>query len=221
MSARSSAMESAIQSTDKATISATRLFLREGTHAEHVRLNQHPLLRGITRPDYPMSMYKLVLVAYFHFYGAVEDAIDRTLDSLEVSFSYAPRRKLQWIRDDLEKLGIDPEDARFLPATPLIPLAVMNLGQLVGVLYTIEGSSLGGQVISRHLATHLGLMPANGARFFFGYGEQIPEFWREFEMFIDATLTNDEAKNGARDYARKTFALMERILDDYHAKQPN
>jgi heme oxygenase len=216
MNVGASVIENSMPIEDKPVISAARLFLRNETHADHVRLNQHPLLRGITSPDYPISMYCLVLVAYYHFYAAVEDAIDRSLDGLAVSFSYDPRRKLQWIRDDLEKFGIDPEDSRFLTASSLAPLVVMNVGQLVGLLYTIEGSSLGGQVISRHLATQHGLTPTNGARFFFGYGEQIPQFWREFELFMEATLTHDEAKRSAAEYAKKTFALTEKTLDEYH-----
>lgn len=221
MSEGANRAEHLMRGDNRTAISAARTFLRDETHAEHVRLNQHPLLCGITRPDYPIAMYRLVLVAYYHFYCTVEEAIDRSLDVLEVSFSYEPRRKLQWIRDDLEKFGIDPDDPRFLSVSSLAPLEVMNLGQLVGLLYTIEGSSLGGTVISRHLATHHGLTPANGARFFFGYGDQIPEFWREFEVFMDATLIHDEAKSWAKDYAKKTFAMMEKTLDDYHANAAN
>ena len=60
-------------------LSAVRRLLRDGTHAEHVRLNQHPLLAGITRPDYALTTYQLVLTAYFHFYRALEAAIDQAL----------------------------------------------------------------------------------------------------------------------------------------------
>ncbi|MBU1602234.1 MAG: biliverdin-producing heme oxygenase [Gammaproteobacteria bacterium] len=210
-----------MHSADNSVASVVRQLLRDETHAEHVRLNQHPLLRGITRSDYSMAMYRLVLVAYHHFYRVVESAIDRSLSSLTISFSYEPRRKLQWIAEDLEKLGIDPQDSHFFTASPLASLPVLNVGQLVGLLYTVEGSSLGGQVISRHLATHHGLTPANGARFFYGYGERIPEFWREFERFMDTTLIDDEAISCATDSAKKTFAMMESILDGCHAQQAN
>ena len=190
-----------MQAVENSAISPARRLLREETHAEHVRLNQHPLLRGITKPDYPMSMYRLVLVAYYHFYGAIENAIDHSLSAQSVAF-----------------FGIDPEDAALLPRTVLATLNIMNIGQLVGLLYTIEGSSLGGQVISRHLEMHHGLTPANGARFFYGYGERIPEFWKDFEVFMDASLTDDQARSSAKEMAKMTFAMMESTLDDYLAK---
>lgn len=195
--------------------SPARQLLREHTHHQHVRLNQHPLLRGITRPGYSLGMYKLVLAAYFHFYRAVEAAIDRSLATQSLNFSYDPRRKLQWIRDDLLHFGIDPEEDAFRPARPVCLPDIPDAGQLVGLLYTIEGSSMGGQVISGYLASNLGLNPEQGARFFHGYGDQIVSFWNQFEAFMDVTLTCDEAQSRANDSASSTFAMMEAILDEY------
>ena len=202
-------------------ISGVRRLLRDGTHAEHVRLNQHGLLRGITRPGYPLSMYQRVLAAYYHFYGAIEAAIDRSLDEQGVAFSYEPRRKLQWIKDDLSYFEINPEEEVHQPNSPIALPDSFNTGQLVGVLYTIEGSSLGGQVISQHLETHMGLTPEKGARFFYGYGGRIPEFWRQFQEFMDDTLTREEMKNDATNTAKSTFVMMESILDDYLDRHAN
>jgi heme oxygenase len=160
-------------------------------------------------------MYQLVLVAYFHFYRAVEAAIDRSLAAQSLDFSYEPRRKLQWIRADLLHFGINPEEDRFKPAVPVGPLDILDAGQLVGLLYTIEGSSMGGQVISGFLASNLALSPKSGARFFYGYGDQVVSFWNQFEAFMDATLTGDAIQSRANDSARSTFAMMESILDEY------
>lgn len=205
----------------KPPISAVRQFLRDSTHGEHVRLNQHPLLAGITRPDYSLSRYQLVLVAYYHFYKIIEGAISEFLATRTLSFSYHRRLKLQWIEEDLMRFGIDPEAPALLPRSPIEPLELCDVGQFVGVLYTIEGSSLGGQVISRHLEAHLGLTVTTGARFFHGYGPDIASCWRQTEEFIDATLTSDEIRDSATSAAKTTFSLMESLLDDYHlAHQP-
>ncbi len=64
------------------------------------------------------------------------------------------------------------EDLSFLHETPLqlnptMNLPVINsLGRLVGALYVLDGSTLGGQLISRQLNQHLGLTLNTGARFF-------------------------------------------------------
>ena len=90
-------------------LSPARQLLRNATHIDHVRLNQHPLLLGITRPEYSLDMYGSVLRAYFQFYQALEAAIDRCLASLPIDFDYAPRRKLPWLGADLAYFAIAPE----------------------------------------------------------------------------------------------------------------
>lgn len=199
-------------------LSDVRRLLRDGTHAEHVRLNQHPLLAGITRPDYALTTYQLVLTAYFHFYRALEAAIDQALAAGLSRFVYAPRRKLPWLVEDLAYFGIDPELAFRQAGISLPAMTLTDEGQLLGALYTIEGSSLGGQVISRHLATHLALSPDQGARFFYGYGDQTMPLWQQFDSFINAALTHEAVRQSALQAARTTFATMEAVLDEYLAR---
>ena len=77
-------------------------------------------------------------------------------------FNYAERRKFPWLMEDLSFLHETP-----LQLNPTMNLPVINsLGRLVGALYVLEGSTLGGQLISRQLNQHLGLTLNTGARFF-------------------------------------------------------
>lgn len=195
-----------------------RKLLRDATHVEHVRLNQHPLLIGIARPGYALSTYRLVLAAYYHFYRELELAIDQALGAGVSSFVYGSRRKLSWLVSDLKFLGIDPDLPAHRPRTPLASMVLADEGQLLGALYTIEGSSLGGQVISRHLATHLGLSAPAGARFFHGYGDATTLLWAQFESFMNAALIDEAKLSRARHTAKSTFATMEAVLDDYVAR---
>lgn len=195
-----------------------RAALRKGTHPDHVRLNGHPLLVGITRPDYPADHYLRVLVAYFHFYRALEHSIDRCLAAGIYGFDYGPRRKLPWLEADLAFFGLDPDKAGNAPASGIDEIDIGGKGALVGVLYTIEGSSLGGQVISRYLAQHMGLRPEQGGRFFYGYGDDIPIMWAAFEVFMEAQLDTANLQAEAVLAARQLFSLMERVLDEYATK---
>ncbi|MFZ2269620.1 MAG: biliverdin-producing heme oxygenase [Azonexus sp.] len=197
-----------------ATIAA-RLYLRNGTHPDHVRLNQHPLLSGMTRPGYELASYQRVLSAYFHFYRTIEAAIDQALAAGVSGFVYEARRKLPWIVCDLEHFAIDPASLVDRPYIPAVQFSFADEGALLGTLYTIEGSSLGGQVISRYLAEHLALTPAAGGRFFHGYGAQTLLFWEEFETFLNAALSSESARRSALAAAKSTFAMMESVLDEY------
>lgn len=196
--------------------SPARQFLRDATHPAHIRLNRHPLLAGITKPDYPLASYHRVLQTYFGFYASVEDAITRYLAETPVfvnsdgdRFDYASRMKTPWLRQDLLQANIDPETITVRPGEFKITTPL----QLVGVLYTIEGSSLGGEVISERISRNLGLTSAAGGRFFYGYGEHILALWHEFESFMDFSLSSPDQMNVAAFAAVQTFCDMEQMLD--------
>lgn len=189
--------------------------LRSGTHSEHIRLNQHPMLVGLTRPSYPMARYRMLMAAYYHFYRAVEDGIEQFGDA---TFPYAPRRKLPWLIDDLAYLEMDPLAADNLPRQRLPDMTPADIAELAGVLYTIEGSTLGGQVISRHLSVHQGLGPDRGGRFFFAYSDLTDQCWHQFNSFLNATLVTNAMIERAVSAARRTFAFIETILDDFHER---
>lgn len=202
----------------EAGISPVRQLLRDGTHAAHVRLNQHPLLHGLVKPGYPLNRYLLLLVAYYHFYKAVEARIDQFSGAAALAFSYEDRRKLPWLETDLRHFGIDPAFASNLPGARLAVREVLSVGEMLGLLYTIEGSTLGGQVIAKHLDQHLGLRADNGARFFSGYADDTRCRWRELEVFMEATLVDERTQTQAIERARETFLLIETVLDGYLAR---
>lgn len=194
-----------------------RALLRDATHAAHVRLNRHGLLAGLVKPKYSHASYARVLVAYYHFYRALEPAIDGYLAHAGVDFDYGVRRKTGWLAHDLRALGIDPDAPAWLPPHPPAGAAIASTAQLVGTLYTIEGSTLGGQLIARQLALNLGLTPANGALFFHGYGEHTQARWTHFLNFMEAQCAGSAERAVAAGSACATFAAMEALLDDYTA----
>jgi len=197
---------------------SARQYLRDGTHAEHVRLNQHPLLNGITRSSYALTSYQQVLQAYFYFYRDIEAAIDRALAAGLSRFAYEARRKLPWIVSDLACFGIDARRLEGRPEALRGGLDFATEAELMGALYAIEGSTMGGQVISSALAVHLGLTPATGARFFHAYGEQTMPLWQDFETFMNAVVDHDNERLRALAAAKSIFAMMESVLDEYFVR---
>ena len=194
--------------------------LQRFTHAAHVRINQHPLLTGLTRPGYPLDRYVALLAAYRHIYAVIEHGIDTFLGSNVVPFSYSERRKLPWLLADLQHFGIDPESPAFSPLRPVVLAPLANCGALIGTLYAIEGATLGGQVISRHLAESLALTPSAGACFFSGYGDasETQKRWQEFGVFADSVRHDPEQQGAAELAALAVFELIEGQLNDYHAR---
>ncbi|TRZ98546.1 MAG: hypothetical protein D4R84_03495 [Rhodocyclaceae bacterium] len=205
---------------DSALPDSLHQLLRTRTHAAHERLNQHPLLEGLTQPGYPLRSYWLVLSACYHFYCAMESLIESASEQSKTGFDYVPRRKLGWLHQDLiDSFHIDPEDAFWRPTREFQPIRIEDQADLVGALYVIEGATLGGQVISRHIqAGQLGVSAEHGGRFFHGYGEQTASRWNEFLSVAEQACPDAAQREKAARAALAVFAEAEAVLNDYSAR---
>ena len=174
----------------KNTESAVRAGMRSASHSCHVRINHHPLLRGLASRESLLSDYCIVLIAYFHLFDKLETRIDEFLKQTPVAFDYSKRTKLSWLEQDLLFFNKDPYHESNLPANPVDFPEINNVGQLIGLLYAIEGSTLGGQLISVNLSQNHNLTIVHGARFFNGYAENTGSHWEEFCRFADSIQNN-------------------------------
>ena len=84
--------------------------------------------------------------------------------------------------------------------------------RIFGSLYVIEGSTLGGQVISRHLKQKFELDEANGAAFFSGYGKETGKMWNGFRESITAFAENNTNKEEIIAGANETFEKIGKYL---------
>lgn len=89
-----------------------------------------------------------------------------------------PRRRLHLLSADLAVLGFSPAAIAALPACPLPMLR--DPSEALGSLYVMEGSTLGGRIIQRHVAQRLGLDGGSGCSYFAGYGAETGRMWRSF-----------------------------------------
>ena len=81
---------------------------------------------------------------------------------------------------DLLAFGVEPSGLPLCLERP----RPRTRAEAFGVLYVVEGATLGGQVLSRHLEETLGLGSANGARFFHGYGSRTGAMWQAFRKAL-------------------------------------
>lgn len=125
--------------------------------------------------------YIRILQLFYSFFGALEDQINQYVGADQLA-DYAERRKTLSIRNDIIALnGTVPDKA---PASDL-PVMV-NALQAFGALYVIEGSTLGGQVISKMITKQLGAGMENGLSFFRSYGENTMAMWNSFKIVLEA-----------------------------------
>lgn len=178
--------------------------LRQATKLPHHFLDHHPVLLPLIRADLDIVQYGDALAALYDIYAQAELWVLEFLAQNAGLFDYGSRRKLPALDSDLSVLRRSPVQTEiFFTASPTI-------GSLIGILYTLEGSTLGGQFIVRNLSElpHAALP----MRFFTGYGDLTQQRWEEFLRFADATCPVDEYEE-ATAAAVSLFSALKTHLD--------
>jgi heme oxygenase (biliverdin-IX-beta and delta-forming) len=171
--------------------------IRSETRPFHERLERQMILM---RPDLSLARYRDVLEAFHGFYKPWEAAIFPLLDSA-LPASLASRRKLPLLEEDIRALGGSPESVACCPDLP----STGDLALALGSMYVLEGSTLGGQIISRHLARRFCFPKQGGCRFFTAYGPETGRMWREFGAILE-NQSGPEFDDQAVSSACATFA---------------
>lgn len=128
--------------------------LRERSAAAHREVEAHPLLRDLLQPTLTRAHYVTVLSAFLGWYATLEAWLRPAADALSARWTpcawrYRPR--VPALERDLAQL-CDRTDV--LAAPPLA--CASGASALIGVLYVVEGSSLGGRVIAGRVRASLG-----------------------------------------------------------------
>lgn len=156
--------------------------------------------------------YTQLIQRFFALYSLLEQGAENMLglrawhkDMLRVGLRWSEREKLPMLAADLAALGSPPEK----PITRCIePLRLDNFAAVLGCIYVLEGSTLGGQVITRRLGDQLGLTPTTGLAFFNGYGTKTGAMWRQTRAVLGTELADPASLDAAVLAAQQTFHLF-------------
>ncbi|MDB4946989.1 MAG: bphO [Labilithrix sp.] len=161
--------------------------LRASTQAAHARIEAAlPLMS----PSLTRETYLGLLEGFFGFHAPIEPALLSLVFANDAVFAEDDRRKVPLLLADLCALGRTAAEVAALPRCADLP-CVTSLSQALGVLYVLEGATLGGRIIVRHLHERLALGPTTGAAFFGGYGDRTGSMWKRFCLHVDASLLVD------------------------------
>ena len=153
-----------------------RLRLRSETATHHQKLEDG--LRLLS-PDLTAERYRKILEGFFAVHKELEshlaDFQKAHPDSAAATLYLPTRKKLAWLFEDLGwqtdrsvERNVRPFDLRW----------ANEEAALWGLLYVIEGSTLGGQVLNRGLKSFslVGL----GTRYFESYRSDVGRLWQQF-----------------------------------------
>lgn len=179
--------------------------LREATRGEHERTERAVEGRffdeggGIDREG-----YRALLEAFLGLYRPLEERIvpasRRHLDS----FGY--RRRVGRLERDLRALGCSEDHLDELPTLSRDELPdVDGPHRLMGCLYVVEGSELGGRVIRKRLEEELDEDALRADAFFGTDPGRVRERWTDFRAELGRRLAPGDPLEAAAEAARATF----------------
>ena len=178
-------------------------LLRETTAASHARLEQSLDLLGSSAQA---ARFRALLERFHGFHRVWEPAL---ADALGRDDFLVARQRTSLLHADLLALGMRATDIEALPACVEAAGLCGSAPAALGSLYVLEGSTLGGRHIARHLAGAPWL-PPGGLRYFDPHGARTGQRWQETLARLEeapAAWQHDMA-----DAAVATFDLLHRWL---------
>ncbi|AWH86021.1 heme oxygenase [Flavobacterium album] len=160
--------------------------LRQATAKSHTDLEELPISASVTDTNVTNSEYAGYLKLMRDVTADTEENIFPLLEGIIPDLMQ--RSKTHHIDADLAVLGIEI-GTHSRPVTR--NLKEISTGFALGIMYVVEGSSLGGRVILKNISAALGYDAENGASYFAGYGGQTGSYWKNFL----SALSQYEAEN--------------------------
>jgi len=176
-------------------------LLRVGTADHHAALETRLNLEGRVSDR---QHWLAVLERFYGFHVVWERAL-RQYSALS-AFSQ-PRSRLAHLRRDLTALGRTSAEIERLPECLAAASLTADEARAIGSIYVMEGSTLGGRVISRALAG-ADWAPDGGLAYFNPYGAETGRMWRSFQAWADERVASGE-ETAVLAGARGTFGLLQ------------
>ncbi len=164
--------------------------LRDETQSSHKEIESVSCFKRLFSPDYSLEEYRNLLIGFYGYHEAIESILFEELPEFSVT-TLQHRSKCSSIILDLQALGINKDDIIQLPLCDKLP-QLNSFAQHMGAFYVLEGSTLGGQVISRRLLEHFGQQILQALNYYQCYGEQVGTEWRNFQVFLSQHFNNDD-----------------------------
>ncbi len=179
-------------------------LLKDVTHESHAALElQMPLLDADLRP----TAYQHMVQKLYTFHKPLEILLLSSPSFADIGIEYAERAKTARLARDLEALGLRASDIEQMPLCDTLP-PLEKQSHIWGCLYVLEGATLGGQIVARHLQASLKLTPETGASYFSGYGVQTGPRWKAFCTLLTAYAARVDDTSDIIAGANATYATL-------------
>lgn len=170
---------------------------KEATKDLHQQVEEENLARFIMDHSMDMETYKLLLLQNFLAYQKTENAIAPFINDYQ-------GQKHEQLQKDLEQLEI----TKF---SPEIKFSCHSRAEAFGAAYVVEGSALGGMVLSRNIPKCPGLASIEKHHFFNGDKNNLKS-WNDFKNKLLEQDFSEKEQEEALEKAKETFRFFREIF---------
>lgn len=182
--------------------------LRTDTAEAHRQIENNDYARSMMNQSMTLSQYTEYLKLFYGFLRPLEQhAISSGLPQ-QLGLDMDIRGKTALLEQDLLHFGVTREQLDTLPLCDRLP-DISTPARLIGSMYVIEGSTLGGQIITKQLMKFLPVEPGAGISYFHGYGQETREQWQSFRELVVHSSQSPQEQQEIVDAARQTFQLLD------------
>lgn len=186
-------------------------LLKSETSTAHRQLERNPCLSRLFQTDYSIGEYRDLIAKFYGFFSAIEPLIFDDLDPMNQPF-VIHRRKTNLLAKDLSILDIDSVNSSVIPQCKHIPV-LNSFARKMGALYVLEGSTLGGRIISKKLIDHFGSAITPTLNYYESYGARVIDEWLSFQFFMAERFDNKQIEiDQVISAAIETFSCLDRWL---------
>lgn len=183
--------------------------IKKETRQAHIETEQLlvPRLKSIkTKEDYAE-----VLCIFYGYFKPLQEKIEVYVNEKALP-DIAERRKAAVLERDIFYLEVKrmPDICSDLPT-------IHHLLQAFGALYVIEGSTLGGEIITKMLRKNTSvILPENTLHFFRGYEEHNVMMWQRFKASLQKHISNEDQLYQLVHAANETFIKFKNWILKFH-----
>lgn len=156
-----------------------------------------------------LEEYKLLIRNNYLLHFVLEQELNNNAEFTAIEgLEWDKRQKLALLKQDVEALGLNIAEIE----KEATAFKLNNGAEALGAFYVLEGSTLGGAMIARHLAKNPNLTQVEEYRFYGCYGDLVGPRWKAFQQALIAYSTSAEIEDAMVQSACKTFEYFTGIF---------
>lgn len=186
--------------------------LRSQTARSHQLIEQNVSSQLLMSEHVTITHYAHYLKSLYGFVNVFEKMAFPLLKDYEV-LQLDDRRKSHLIQADLTMLHHTAAESYL--NEELFNTHYQTTAAVLGGMYVLEGSTLGGQIINKHLTTVLGHSVAGKTTYLTAYAGKTGSMWKTFLQLLGEAGTTIDNKDVIIASAVNTFSLLNSCLSEY------